>query len=319
MYRLLQPLFLTGFAVLPLFFMPQVHAQYYSFSHFNQPMVMLSGGTSFDVCDEMALTDVELGFDFPVMDVMINSIQLNQQLMMKEFDANGTPVGVQFFPFGASYGCVNAMATGTYATTGTPGNRVFSVQWENLGFMNDTTGLQFINLQARLFESNGTVEFHIGDSYITQDDIYFTDEPGGFTAIIKYNPGNSAVEPGSICLVDPAETPIMTEYTDVVIPYTLIGTPNAGKVYRFTHLFAGLGKDEEMLFSVSPNPATDFITVDFREDFNGTVRLYTISGQEAGVYAVNGLSLQMDVSGLTKGLYFLKTDQSERSTKLVLR
>jgi hypothetical protein len=49
-----------------------------------------------------------------------------------------------------------------YQLSGSPGSRVFTVEWKNLFW--DTTGVPYANFQVRLLESNGVIEFIYGGS-----------------------------------------------------------------------------------------------------------------------------------------------------------
>jgi hypothetical protein len=70
--------------------------------------------------------------------------------------------------------------------------------------------------------------------------------------------------------------------------------------------------------SVSPNPATNQVTVDFRLEEAGTVRLSLINMQGKTVrtpapaeYFEGANAVTLDVNSLEKGIYFLKVQAGE--------
>ena len=309
---------LTGLVALSLFRTNSVFAQY-SFSHFNEPYVPLQGAATFNVCGDENLTDAALGFDFPVFDLSIDSVKLHQLFLIKEIDVDGTPSGIQLFPFTASFACTDVVSEGTYLTTGSPGNRIFSVQWQNIGFMDDTIGDQYMNIQARLFEIDGSIEFHIGDAHITQENVFLPDQHGGFSALIRYNPSTTVIYNNSVCLITDAESPAMVNYSEFLDPYTVNGFPASGKVYRFERTDAGVDMQNDGTFTVSPNPAIDVVKVDFQEHFSGSVKLLNVYGEQVLTQQVNGKSVELNVSALPAGIYFLNNGYSEKGVKLVVR
>jgi hypothetical protein len=79
--------------------------------------------------------------------------------------------------------------------------------------------------------------------------------------------------------------------------------------------------------SVSPNPATNQVTVDFRLEEAGTLRILLINMQGKRVrtpatseYSKGANAVPVDVSGLEKGIYFLKIRAGEaaETVKLVI-
>lgn len=66
---------------------------------------------------------------------------------------------------------------------------------------------------------------------------------------------------------------------------------------------------QERKFSVHPNPASDFIKIEIRNEIN-SIQLFNIYGQEADGYKLNGN--QLDVSALSKGVYVLKINGASK-------
>lgn len=294
-------------------------AQYYTFSHFNQTYDSLENGSTFEICDDEVLTDVAIGFDFPIFEYTINELQLHQTFLLKEFQVAGNDVGVQIFPFGASYGCQGFTSEGgLYHVSGTPGNRVFTVEWKNIGFINDTVGDQFMNYQAKFFEFDGAIEFHFGENHITQNDIYFTDEPGGFVGIIKYDPFVLNIFPGSICLIGDPSSPLLSDYDHDIEEVTLQGFPANGTVYRFARTGIGMNEVSTDFRSVYPNPVAHSLQIELINTIDEThLLLCDVYGNIVKTYSTNSTQTTIDVSDLSSGVYFLKNGMNGKEVKLI--
>jgi len=80
----------------------------------------------------------------------------------------------------------------------------------------------------------------------------------------------------------------------------------------------GIKTHESLSIRVFPNPSSGIFSLD--QDFE-SVRLFSISGQETMVISDYRAFSQVDVSFLSNGLYFLKTESGgiEHTVKLVIR
>lgn len=304
-----------------LFGSKNASAQTYTFSHFSQPYTLIQGGIPFDVDSFMTLTDVPIGFEFPIMDFSIDSIELNLLGIHQRVVVNGELTGLKIYPFGAGYADMENLgqptnSEGVYLTTGLPGSRVFTVQWTNMKFSNDSIGDQFIHFQARFFEADGSIEFHIGPSHITQENIYFTDAPGGFVGLIKYNPLTEATLFESICLIQNADNPTMIEYADWTAPYTLTGTPESGMVYRFSRNDVGFNEKNAQTAVLAPNPASDITELRLNEMYEGEITLSDYTGRIVLRQNMSGQNLHLNLTGLKSGVYTVRTGTTNKAIRL---
>lgn len=76
------------------------------------------------------------------------------------------------------------------------------------------------------------------------------------------------------------------------------------------------------IVNMYPNPASGYVTIEFQNNNKTSIQLLTITGQV--VYeekAVGQSKLNLDVSGLTKGLYFvaIKNDVGQQILKLIIQ
>lgn len=80
-------------------------------------------------------------------------------------------------------------------------------------------------------------------------------------------------------------------------------------------------ENSQILFSVYPNPSKDNVTVNLFEDFNNnSLAIYSVLGQKIAVKTFEGLTTNLDVSALEKGVYFLKVKSgSKETTKKIIK
>lgn len=63
---------------------------------------------------------------------------------------------------------------------------------------------------------------------------------------------------------------------------------------------------KESKFSIYPNPATDFVNVNFKDDSASIISIYSINGTKISESKSKNKNVQLDVSKLNAGLYLLK-------------
>ena len=81
----------------------------------------------------------------------------------------------------------------------------------------------------------------------------------------------------------------------------------------------GIGENKEMQIRIYPNPSKDVVYIETEFPIKKMI-LTDISGKEITVYYPGRTQASMNVSGLTKGLYFLKveTDKCSVFRKILL-
>lgn len=78
------------------------------------------------------------------------------------------------------------------------------------------------------------------------------------------------------------------------------------------------GKQEDILFSVYPVPATDFVNIQLMDTGNGIIQLFSAYGQHISNYTYQGSGPHyVDVSSLSKGVYLVKI--GNQTKRIVLR
>ncbi len=123
-------------------------------------------------------------------------------------------------------GATESLSPVAFELTGTPGNRIFKIQWENAGF---STGLpeDFIHFQIWLCENNHRIEIHFGPRHISSSEVYEGgDGTGPVIGFINEPEGEF------LYLFGDAQNPV---YGYPPFGFKgLEGTPDPGTVFRFT-------------------------------------------------------------------------------------
>ncbi len=301
---------LLGFLTLPVQY---TQAQAYQFTHFNAPYQELVGGTVLQACD-FEFPIVPLGFNFPFLNNTVDSLEVDINFLYHEKTVNGVVKGVQFFPFGAGYACrVTPDSEVSYTTIQENGYPVFIVQWKNLGFYEDTIGDQFLNMQLKLYDSDKAIEVRFGSMNMTQDNIYYTDEAGGYTAFIAYtNPNSPDFDPACFNLYgDPSNPTMDPSHNPELTPnLTMLGHPDSSMVYRFAPQNAGIDSPGPSFFSIYPNPSTtDYLTIHSVSPVE-TVRIMNINGQQTGEDRKTDALSRISISDLQKGIYLIQAQNA---------
>ena len=277
---------LAMFVMLPLFMMGQT----YEFSVSSEPYTDLNNGTPLvtEIWDDPGYT-APLGFVFHYYEQNVTSV--NQLDSVAYPLLSTSPIGdtlAFFFVFGADlidrgYEDTVLQSPITYKTTGPAGNRVFTIEWKNVGFFNQYWFLgdntDFVNFQMRLYEADGAIEYHFGPSNITRPDIVY-DAGGPFVGLVEKLEWGPDVSYGEALLLTglPANPTVVNEYETVF----LNGTIPANTVYRFSRVPTAVDdpvtENDKPFFN--PNPSDDFIQVanDFQEEIIPPVFVYNSTG-----------------------------------------
>jgi len=90
--------------------------------------------------------------------------------------------------------------------------------------------------------------------------------------------------------------------------------PTAELAFR-VHISSGVGFGEYSLEGVSvyPNPSSDVFNLDFgKNDFSGTVELFSMDGRLVLSEKANGQKHQVNMNNLAKGIYIIKVRSEDR-------
>jgi hypothetical protein len=113
----------------------------------------------------------------------------------------------------------------------------------------------------------------------------------------------------------------------------LLGTPSAPLIINVDEsencsdalkLSAGLNEIKDGFVSISPNPFNKVLNIDFKQDTEGSIRLFDTAGKEVYVRDIKKISkveinFNEDIKILTSGVYFLRidTDSNSKTYKII--
>ncbi|RYD96683.1 MAG: T9SS type A sorting domain-containing protein [Sphingobacteriales bacterium] len=222
-----------------------------------------------------------------------------------------------------------------YELTGTAGNRIFKVEYKNMGRENDAMGNDTLNYQIWLHESDNAIEYHTGYNNVpdtvfaqlisdimagkeivtiglagNEGDSLGTDLDASFMHVVKDM--GSQVFDTAFWINDLMSNPLL--YTD----YLIYGTyPAEGSVIRFVPKTGGvnIGKIDFNLATVYPNPSKNGrFNVLLKEQLqDATIMVYDITGKLVYNQKVNAQTTTIDLSQLPTGQYIGKL-QSKAKT-----
>jgi hypothetical protein len=308
-------------------------AQDIVFSTFMSEYTPIENGTNAigEAWDDPSFT-IPLGFDITIMGQTSNSAYMN------DFFLGGIiGLGEESFLVDAVLGTTADLtdpeyfnsgtlsAPITYATTGTPGNRICKIQWENAGFYDEVSNgsaNNLMNLQVWIYEV-GVIEVHHGPNTIKEpeialafgwtagliDDIDLMSEDGDFTNayIVSGNPES----PTFINSSNPEELFLVS----------LEAIPSNGRVYRFGPDGAintlEFERDELRLWPLTANEV-----INLSAGTNGIAfyDVYDLSGKIVAHGNFSG-TYTLPVSHMQTGIYLvnLRTENNAHTFKVVKR
>lgn len=209
----------------------------YMFTVLNEPYTDLSNPISInngDVWDDPAYA-FSIPFPFELNGHAISTLEFYGTGALLRSPTTDPDIYTYVFPFELDLidrGSVTGISASpiSYQVEGPSGNRILKVEMKNAGSFYEFDELgttdMYMNLQMWLFEGSNRVEFHFGESLISDPDIFFADG-GAYCGITDANEASQIFINGHF-LGGPASAPQLS-MSDV----TLEGNPDDGTVYRF--------------------------------------------------------------------------------------
>ena len=200
-----------------------------------------------------------------------------------------------------------------WETTGEPGNQVFALEWANAGFYEEVFGggglenPSFVNVQMRIFEATGIIEYHYGSSFIGPA----ITEPTWAALVLSfdydYYNGSFLMPIG-----DPANPTLelVTDFYDLYYEEFLTGYAADGAVYRFTPTGETLGMEAAAQPEVKawPNPTSGLVQVVFNGQHDWALT------DAVGREVLNGTGqdgARLDLDALEVGAYLFRLDNGQ--------
>jgi hypothetical protein len=298
-------------SILPHF----ISSQTYLFDASSAPYVELSGGTpAVNATWDDPGYNVPIGFVFNFYGNTISTVHQIPTIAYPLLTTDDSADTLGFFMvFGADlidrgYADTLFESPITYKTTGAAGNRVFTMEWKNAGFFKEYFYLadnnDFVNFQMRLYENDGTIEYHFGPSNVSNPELDY-DSTGAFVGLVEKISSVTGFSGGEALLLtgNPTNPNVVESYIDVY----LNGTIPANTVYTFTRDVTAVDDlvtlTERPYFS--PNPCNDFIGINPAglDEIVPPLDLYNSTGML--VKSIQQVET-IETSDLPSGIYALK-------------
>lgn len=219
-------------------------------------------------------------------------------------------------------------STHRYLTEGTSPNMIYKLEFNNVGFdweMANTGGAASVADVQVWFYENGDMEIRYGPhTIVDMADVNFwgTASAGlssywdfyDFTSNFLWATGDAS-EPEFPLYID-------VEYDSLQISPIFSGIdnwPSDGQVYRFNYDLAPIINVDELTktrLKVFPNPASDFINLEFPDPESRTVEVYDSKGRLVEQNLSSGIS-SIDLRALKSGVHQVWTDKGENVTFIV--
>ncbi len=287
----------------------------FQFTVLNDPYQDLVGSTSLNngqTWDDPGYF-IPLGFDFEISTHIFNSIYIVNWSVGGTLSTSPNFSGIVpfFYPIGQDiidlgYGTGSSLSNISYLTEGNAGNRILKIEWNNVGFFDDSTESDFMNFQMWLYEGSNIIEYRYGPSQINNPNESFEGETGPSVGIISsYDIDIDDLADNAFLLSDNPANPnvIVLEPGDTPVNEALLGMIPDGTVYRFTPQNLSVGDFENLDFKIYPNPVSHSLNIHTNTpDYE--IEIYNSVGQKINKFSeVNGI---VDVSALSSGIYFIR-------------
>lgn len=261
-----------------------------------------------------------LGFDFQIGTSTISSISqdgVGATFFSGTFD-NGNALGYfEDLIDGSSLGDASFI---TYKVDGNVGERICKIQYANCAFYDEVeiegSANNRVNFQIWFYESDFAVEFRFGPSSISNPELAYLNFQGPIIGIFQDITDDGETVGTATYLSGNPESPTVETNTDVSqIEFNgLSGTPEDGRVYRFTPSSLNTDDLKKELFSIYPTLATEEIWIKGTENLRGTYSITNLAGQVVETGVLN--SDRIDVSFLQPGFYLISIgDTSQKFLK----
>ncbi|MXV38019.1 T9SS type A sorting domain-containing protein [Flavobacteriaceae bacterium Ap0902] len=311
------------------------------------PYIEIENGTSITnglVWEELE-GELPLGFNFTLEGETFNRLYLTQEttegLLLPSIDfPQVMPIICTVVAEYADRNAVDPEMIGqtggvsdvSYATIGEPGERVFILQYKNLGFENEiwenNSSNDYMNFQLRLYESSNQIAFHFGQSEINYPEASFEDVSGPamgiFSAVNVYNSNGflDFLPVGYTHLImgdntDPyLSTMTASEFIngDGDIFYT--GVPNQNTMLILNQNLSTIEMEDLADIKILNNPVLNNMLELNNIETIRSIDIYDVSGQKV---ITSGPKSKIDINALASGIYLLniKTTKGVVSKKFI--
>jgi len=212
---------------------------------------------------------------------------------------------------------IHSLSPVSYKVEGVTPYRIAKVQFKNAGFQNDTTDSAYFNYQVWLYEDSNAIEFHYGPQNVAPVTGADTQVYSSLGLCNQCSGDNSGLIQREFFIVGPTASPSLLYCRPDTLTgmdlEALYGIPPYRMVYRFTPYIdtshpsgiTPLHPTAQNTITVTPNPATDHITITHKGIADGDVFLFDVTGRLVWQRPLPAFGTS-DVSTLAPGLYIIK-------------
>lgn len=209
----------------------------------------------------------------------------------------------------------NQTSVFSFKTEGTTGNKVFTLQWKNMGLLGGDEN-DYINFQAKLYESTGVIEYHFGPSAV-KPGLWINGANGPTIGILEMDAPFSTIY-NQLWLSGQPSNPTVVNTNGIV---NIDQAPANNTLYRFmpatssiTAVHRGSG------LKVYPTLLSCGDKLHIEADAGKEIKyisLFDCMGKKAWSSEIS--ASHVTIPGLPQGVYFLTTDIASQPVKLTVR
>jgi Secretion system C-terminal sorting domain len=294
----------------------------YFFEVDNQPYQELTGATSLNGNTNWEDPDylIPIGFDFFGFGEWNNEMTFGGvfgyggEVFLGSFD--GSEPANHLCPYGLdihdpNMGTNLPPAASIYQLVdGTEPNRICKIEWRNVGFFLDETGLMRMNFQMWLHESSNMIEFRYGPSenFNLADVQELNGILIGLSKDFNFNDFTfNYLWALSGDAIDPQIDAYDSFSIDFQIAEQVLQNPTNGTVYRFNNLEISVAEKMENGWSISPSLTRDKIYCKrLNADQATQIEIYDTCGKKVMSEAWSGSTKTMNVESFKPGIYMVR-------------
>ena len=296
-------------------------SQAYQFELDSANYTQLSGGISIGVDVDWDDQDfyLPIGFPFPAGGFLHDSMRLSTNGYLVNTDGDSVDGNYEFNGYYVDMVGRGDESPILFKVDSSGIEKIFKIEYRNVGFYEDTSGNAFANFQVWLFEG-GCWEVRFGNAVLQDTMMIFEGYPGPFVGFADYASDTGIAILGTSSAPF-AEIMLYDEKNGFPFP-PMDSAPTVNQVYRFcpSGIQIGFKENEAAALSVFPNPSSGLIQIkNSGTNQNIKAMIYDISGKLVYSGMVNGNTL--DLSSFENGIYtatFTIDDGNTESARIVL-
>lgn len=309
------------------------------------PLTPLNGGTDIGFTGDWIDTvsnAITMPFTFKYQNTTVNNVAIESygslylNSVISEEIAIGHITGINLLYSGKGRGKV------IYSTTGAPGNRIFKVEYQNVGRALDDSNNDTLNFQIWLYEQNNAIEYRAGYSNV-HDTMFahtgaeaFGGEKEAILCGLMCHPGDSiGLNENQLFIHSTKYNGDISVFSDTAVTLNELGINNpipnlnaaeailygsypvSGSVIRFVPAgTTGISKVDFDMASIYPNPSKDgLFSLKLKEapKADATLTIYDMTGKVVLHQVLNQAKATIDLAAYANGHYFGKLSNGGRT------